>query len=103
MNLLENACRYASSASRRVIELAAVVVGRDVSICVRDYGPGISRAHAAALFRPFVRPAGSAAGAAGVGLGLALSRRLARSLGGELAIDHRVSDGACFELRLPRS
>jgi signal transduction histidine kinase len=36
-----------------------------------------------------------------VGLGLALSRRLARQMGGELDIDRKSPDGACFALRLP--
>lgn len=101
-NLLENACRYASSASEKTIELSVVADGGGVSIRVRDHGPGIAPGEASRMFRPFARSrGGSAKAASGVGLGLALSRRLARSMGGDLRLDPRVSDGACFVFRLP--
>ena len=53
------------------------------------------------LFRSFSKSAQEAAHSApGVGLGLALSRRLAHDMGGKLALDKDVTDGACFVLTL---
>jgi len=54
------------------------------------------------LFQAFSKSAQEAAHTApGVGLGLALSRRLARDMGGDLHLDERVTEGACFVLTLP--
>jgi signal transduction histidine kinase len=101
-NLVDNACKYAASATDRRIQLE---VGREkgfVVLRVRDHGPGVSLKAARRLFRPFSKSARDAAGTApGVGLGLALSRRLAREMGGDLSLDAATTDGACFILRLP--
>ena len=101
-NLVDNACKYAASAARRVIHVQAELSGATVALRVCDHGPGIDPREAVALFRPFRKSARDAANSApGVGLGLALSRQIARSMGGELTIDTCVSDGACLLLTLP--
>ncbi len=101
-NLVDNACKYAASASDRRIHLEVDRTGKQVTLGVRDHGPGISRADARRLFRPFCKSARDAANSApGVGLGLALSRRLARDMGGRLYLNQGVNDGACFVLSLP--
>ncbi len=101
-NLVDNARKYAASATERVIHLELDVPDHFAVFRVRDHGPGVSAREARRLFRPFCKSAKDAANSApGVGLGLALSRRLARSMGGDLSIDTTVTDGACFVLRLP--
>lgn len=101
LNLVDNACKYAGRATDRRIHLQLDRRGRSALVGVRDHGPGVSRAEARALFRPFRKSAADAAASApGVGLGLALSRRLARRMGGDLRIDHSVGHGACFMLAL---
>lgn len=103
-NLVDNACKYAVSATDRRIHLEAGMNGRQAAIRVRDHGPGITRGQARRLFRPFCKSAEDAANSApGVGLGLALSRRLARHMGGDLRLDQTVNDGACFVLTLAAS
>lgn len=101
-NLVDNACKYAVSATDRRIHVEVRRNGHVAVISVRDHGPGISRSDAKRLFRPFSKSAKDAAGSApGVGLGLALSRRLARHMGGDLRLDPNVDDGACVTLELP--
>ena len=102
-NLVDNACKYGmeEDGSGRIL-LKAEVVGRKARFSVCDEGCGIDRKDLKKLFRPFHKSAKEAAHSKpGVGLGLALSRRLARALGGELAVEKREGDGACFVLELP--
>jgi len=102
-NLVDNACKYAADARDQRIHLQAAIAGRRVLLRVRDHGPGIAPAAARRLFRPFSKSAREAANTSvpGVGLGLALSRRLARRMGGDLYLEKRSDDGACFVLALP--
>ena len=101
-NLVDNACKYASAAEPRTIELQVVVDGGQLKLRVRDHGPGIATHDRRRLFRPFSKSAEQAATSApGVGLGLALCRRLARQLGGELDYEPLPSGGASFCLALP--
>jgi signal transduction histidine kinase len=101
-NLVDNACKYASSAKDRAIHVEASRHNGHVKIHVRDHGPGISRQEAKRLFQPFRKSAKDAAHSApGVGLGLALSRRLAQAMGGDLRLIGDPDHGACFELTLP--
>ena len=100
-NLVDNACKYAASASDRRIHLTASLAAGGAVLTVRDYGRGISRAEARRLFRPFSKSAREAATSApGVGLGLALARRLARDMGGDLVFDRLDAEGASFTLQL---
>jgi len=103
-NLVDNACKYAASASDRRIHLTAALADGEAVLTVRDYGPGISRAEARRLFRPFSKSASEAAvSAPGVGLGLALAHRLARDMGGDLRLERPDADGAAFALHLLRA
>lgn len=102
LNLVDNACKYASAASDRRVELRVARRGRHICFAVCDHGPGIPPAQLRRLFRPFSKSAEQAAqSAAGVGLGLALSRRLARRLDGRLAFECPSTAGAQFVLSLP--
>jgi signal transduction histidine kinase len=101
-NLVDNACKYAQTASDRRIQISFAGNPRRPEIVVHDHGPGLSREAARRLFQPFSKSADEAAHSApGVGLGLALSRRLARSLGGDLFWQAAADGGAQFTLSLP--
>jgi signal transduction histidine kinase len=101
-NLVDNAVKYAGSASDRRIHLDVARAGRSLALFVRDHGPGLGPRVVRRLFRPFSKSAHDAAQTApGVGLGLALSRRLARALGGDLRLHENGPAGACFALALP--
>ena len=113
LNLVDNACKYASDAPDKRIHLdaarssapsASLRAGfrrSSILIRIRDHGPGLSAEARRRLFQPFSKSARDAAhNRPGVGLGLALSRRLARDMAGDLALDPSVNDGACFALSL---
>jgi signal transduction histidine kinase len=100
-NLVDNACKYASHAERKCIEIQVRCERGHLNIGVRDFGPGISSTGRRKLFRPFSKSVHDAAHSApGVGLGLALCKRLSRELGGTLRFAP-ANPGSKFCLELP--
>jgi signal transduction histidine kinase len=103
-NLVDNAAKYARSATDRRIHVMADSSEGSMRLTVRDHGPGFEPRHAGSRMRAFGKSAQeSAESAPGVGLGLALCRRLARQLGGRLDIAAAPGGGAMVTLTLPAS
>jgi signal transduction histidine kinase len=98
-NLLENAQKYASSASIDITTTEDMVVLR-----VRDNGPGIPPDDLASLFEPFFRVNRSRSKTpAGYGLGLSICKRIVEAHGGTIAAANNPGRGAIFTISLPRS
>lgn len=101
VNLVDNACKYASSADDKRVIVGLSRAGRDLEVRVRDHGPGLNPAESGHVFRPFFRGKAQADGSSpGLGLGLSLARGLARELGGDLRVG-RPQTGAEFVLTTP--
>ena len=102
LNLVDNACKYASRSTPPRIDVHLETQAGRALVRVSDHGPGLSAAERRRLFQPFSKSDRDAANSApGIGLGLALSRRLARAQGGDLALDATGAEGAAFVLSLP--
>ncbi len=102
--LIDNACKYAGEAEDPRVVLSAVnSPSGGLWLEVRDFGPGVSRKHRRAIFKPFRRAQREGTASPGIGLGLALANRWAKLLGGklELVCDRRKEPGARFRLTLP--
>ena len=101
-NLVDNASKYANQSMQKSIQLSFSKTQGTWCFRVSDSGPGISRAQAAVLFKPFSKSSEQAANSKpGVGLGLCLSARLAKQLGGQLR--HIPSATGCtMELLIPK-
>jgi len=102
LNLVDNACKYASQAADRHIHVRARVAAMRLRVTVSDHGPGVPWAERRRIFAPFRRARRDEDGPnPGLGLGLALARGLARKGGGDLRLLRTKPPGATFELSLP--
>lgn len=102
-NLLSNAIRYTPLGEVALQgHVQPLADGRQqLTVQVRDNGPGIPLPLRQMLFEPFVRgSAPPARGHAGAGLGLAIAQGLARAMGGELGVDCPAGGGSVFTLTL---
>ncbi len=99
-NLLGNALRFAPAGS--VIVIAAREDGPDLSIEVRDAGPGFPADFLPHAFERFRRPdAGRSRDGGGAGLGLAIVAAIAIAHGGTATARNGPGGGAVVSLRLP--
>jgi two-component system sensor histidine kinase BaeS len=101
-NLLDNALRYAAPGPVEV----SVRPGEDeVSVAVRDHGPGLPAGEADRLFERFYRgdPARGREGEGGSGLGLSIAKALVEAHGGRLEAADNAGGGAVFTVVLPAS
>jgi K+-sensing histidine kinase KdpD len=95
VNLLENAMRHASSATRVDVELD--LGANTVSVRVIDDGPGIPWDQAERVFLPHER---GITESAGTGLGLAIARGIVEAHGGTIKFE-AVAHGASVLVKLP--
>lgn len=94
--VLENACRYGTTAVRVAIDRESSTV----VYAIDDDGPGVPTGDAERIFEPGVRGRAPRDGQGGAGLGLSLARRLARSVDGDVVAAAAPSGGR-FLVRLP--
>jgi two-component system sensor histidine kinase KdpD len=94
-NLLDNALKYSDGP----IELSVAADAQELTVSVKDRGPGIPESERESVFQPWSRSA--AAGQRSAGLGLALCRAIAQAHGGRLTVRRRNGGGSHFCFSLP--
>ncbi|MCU0702579.1 MAG: HAMP domain-containing histidine kinase [Fimbriiglobus sp.] len=99
-NLIDNARKYAKTATDRRIQVRAGAAGGRVAIEVEDGGPGVPAGEEKAIFKPF-RRGSTSTDTGGAGLGLSLAKEWAELFGGSLTYHRGSGGGACFRLELP--
>ena len=98
-NLVSNALRYGRG---QPIAVTVAGDGQTASLVVADHGIGIPAEEQARIFGRFER--GSATRqVGGLGIGLWIVREAVRLLGGDVGVESRVGEGACFTVRLPQA
>ena len=98
VNLMGNAVRYSPRGGTIRIRTGHDDAGR-ACVIVADEGKGVAPFDHERIFDKFGRVDPDEPG--GSGLGLYISRRLARAMGGEIAIDSALGEGARFIFSLP--
>ena len=80
------------------------MVDGSLSLCVKDYGIGISKENHAIIFDRFNRlDSGINSINRGHGLGLSVSKAIIDLLKGRIEIVSEIGKGACFTLIIPES
>ncbi len=100
-NLLFNAeiaLREATRERRLMISTGIEGNGTEVSIIVRDNGPGVPEELRKRVFEPFFTTRGVGAG---TGIGLAFCHRVIEAHGGSIRLDNAPDGGAMFTVILP--
>lgn len=95
-NLLDNALKYAESGP---VQLSVKAQGAQVTITVRDHGPGLDEQARSRLFEKFTRGQ-QHLNSPGAGLGLHLSRKIVQRHGGDIQIHSASGGGVVAELSL---
>lgn len=96
-NLVDNATVYGQRAEIRVDENPS-----ELTIRVRDHGPGIPNSELETVFEPFFRLEGSRSReTGGTGLGLSIARNIARAHGGDVQLRNHQDGGLEAILTLP--
>jgi signal transduction histidine kinase len=99
-NLLDNADKYSPAGEKIVVDVRADA--EEVTISVRDFGPGLPPADLERIFEKFYRTDSSDSQAAyGYGLGLYICRRLLEAHGGRIWAENHPGGGAVFSFSLP--
>ncbi|MGD1808761.1 PAS domain-containing sensor histidine kinase [Dapis sp. BLCC M126] len=98
-NLLSNSAKFTHQGE---INLRVSRQRDKIVICVTDNGVGMSLDQIKYLFRPFTQSDESTTRQyGGTGLGLAISQRFCQMMGGNIAVDSKVSLGSTFTVCLP--
>ena len=101
-NLIENAIKYGQSGGKVDITMVRREGAGDLTVSVRDYGPGIAPEHLPRLTERFYRAdVQESRILGGTGLGLALVKHIASRHGARLAIESEPGQGAKFSITLP--
>ncbi len=100
VNVLSNAADAVESLADRRIEVVARTEGDEVTLSIRDHGPGVAPAIADRIFDPFftTKQVGS-----GLGLGLSISYNIMKDFEGDLRVANHLDGGAVFTLVLRRA
>jgi len=97
-NLIDNAVKY--SPVGRPVEVRVSQSNGEVTVAVRDRGPGIKAADQRVIFEKFARVAAGNS-KPGSGLGLYIARSIAETHGGTIAVSSAPGRGATFTVTLP--
>lgn len=104
INLIDNALKFSAHAEKKVIELGVRILQvspREVTITVRDFGPGVPRDQMKKIFQLFYRPGTELTRTTpGTGIGLSLVKELAERMQGKVDL-RNVEPGAEFQVTFP--
>ncbi|MFO1407759.1 MAG: ATP-binding protein [Steroidobacteraceae bacterium] len=97
-NLLDNAIRVSPAGS--VVHVLVVLQPAEVTVEIRDQGPGLADSELERVFERFYQGSATAGGA---GLGLATAKRIIERVSGSIRLSNGAEQGLVARVVLPRS
>jgi two-component system sensor histidine kinase KdpD len=97
-NIVENAAKYSPAGSEILLE--ATAGPGELTILVKDQGPGIAPDEIDRVFEKFFRSRHQQR-SAGTGMGLAIARGIVEAHGGKIWVESAAGVGAAFTFTLP--
>ncbi|MBF0452753.1 MAG: ATP-binding protein [Candidatus Magnetomorum sp.] len=95
VNLLDNAVKYSENNSD--IDIDAKQENNQLTIRIKDYGPGIAKEHLTRIFERFYRvDKARSRKLGGTGLGLSIARHIAQAHGGKICVESSPGKGSLF-------
>lgn len=99
-NLITNAVKYSPQADS--VDIVLTASRQTATICVRDYGIGISRSQQQHIFERFYKAKISPEKTvSGLGMGLSIAREVVRRHGGTISLESEEGKGSTFLISLP--
>jgi two-component system, OmpR family, phosphate regulon sensor histidine kinase PhoR len=101
VNLLDNALKYTPRGSS--VAVSARALDGEITISVRDNGPGIPDADLPHIFERFYRvDKGRSRDKGGTGLGLSIVKHIVQLHGGRVWVESKLGQGTAFHFTLPQ-
>ncbi|MBQ8537782.1 MAG: HAMP domain-containing protein [Clostridia bacterium] len=99
-NIIDNAIKYTQAGGR--IKVTLERVGRNVTVAVKDNGPGIPEKDQTHIFDRFYRvDKARSRETGGTGLGLSIVHQIVMLHGGEITVESQEGKGSLFKVELP--
>ncbi|MGV8025140.1 MAG: ATP-binding protein [Anaerolineaceae bacterium] len=100
-NLIDNALKYTASSGK--VEISARIDEKNILICVKDSGIGISKSEREKIFERFyqIDTSRKYGKKKGFGLGLSIAREIIQSHHGTIWVESRPDEGSSFFVKLP--
>jgi len=100
VNLLSNAIKYSPGADKIIVSTSANE--NEVTVCVKDFGIGISKDMQKKLFKRFFRVTDETTSTfPGLGLGLFIATEIVRKQNGRIWVESTPNEGSSFSFTLP--
>ncbi|MEO6522146.1 MAG: PAS domain S-box protein [Mucilaginibacter sp.] len=99
-NLITNAIKYSPESDSIIVRTS--MQNKEVSLCVQDFGIGITKQQQEKVFEQFYRVSGDLQHTfPGLGLGLYISSEIIKREGGRIWVSSKVGEGSTFCFALP--